>query len=122
MTNDRRPSPEKLAARQQWFEDYVHQLTANSVVRGREPGVRFACPCCRYLTLEERGGYEICAECFWEDDGQDDHDAQRVRGRPNGALSLDLARRNFATFGACDERSRQHVRPPNDQERQARER
>jgi hypothetical protein len=25
--------------------------------------------------------------CFWEDDGQDDHDADLVRGGPNGALS-----------------------------------
>jgi hypothetical protein len=43
------------------------------------------------LTLNERGGWEICAVCFWEDDGQDDHDADNVRGGPNGALSLTQA-------------------------------
>jgi hypothetical protein len=50
------------------------------------------CPCCGYRTLSERGGYEICSVCFWEDDGQDDHDAEEVRGGPNGRLSLAVAR------------------------------
>lgn len=77
-----------------------------------EGGRAFACPCCRYLTLGERGGFEICPVCFWEDGGQDDKDASVVRGGPNGALSLEQARRNFAAFGACDERSKEHVRPP----------
>jgi hypothetical protein len=72
----------------------------------------YSCPCCRYLTLSERGGFEICPVCFWEDDGQDDHDAEVVHGGPNGALSLAQARANFAAFGACDERMRGHVRPP----------
>ncbi|WP_268249705.1 CPCC family cysteine-rich protein [Streptomyces anandii] len=40
-------------------------------------------------------GWQICPVCFWEDDGQDDHDADRVRGGPNGRLSLPEARRNF---------------------------
>lgn len=81
-----------------------------SVVRGPQPGVRYACPCCRVLTLPERGGYDICPVCFWEDDGQDDHDAAAVRAGSNYELSLEAARRNYAAFGACDERSKQHVR------------
>jgi len=112
MTHDKKPSPEDLSRRQRWFEDHIRELRANSVVRRAEPGVRYACPCCRCLTLDERGGYEICPVCFWEDDGQDDHDADRVRGGPNGSMSLDDARRNYAAFGACDEKSKQHVRSP----------
>lgn len=27
------------------------------------------CPCCGYRTLQERGQYEICPVCSWEDDG-----------------------------------------------------
>lgn len=117
MTDEKKRFPEELAQRQQWFENYCRELSANSVVRGAELGVQFACPCCRCLTLDERGGYEICPVCFWEDDGQDDQDAARVRGGPNGSLSLDQARRNFARFGACEERHRQHVRPPTRAER-----
>lgn len=29
------------------------------------------CPCCGFLTLDERGTFEICPVCFWEDDGQE---------------------------------------------------
>lgn len=78
----------------------------------RGGGGPYQCPCCGYLTLAERGLYEICAVCFWEDDGQDDHDADRVRGGPNGRLSLTEARRNFHAMGACDERCTQFVREP----------
>lgn len=53
------------------------------------------CPCCGHSTLGERGGYEICDECSWEDDGQDDHDAHVVRGGPNGRQSLDEAREAY---------------------------
>lgn len=70
------------------------------------------CPCCGYLTLGERGGFEICDVCFWEDDGQDSHDADDVRGGPNGPLSLTEARANFTRIGACCEKDLPHVRPP----------
>ncbi|MFD7947021.1 CPCC family cysteine-rich protein [Streptomyces sp. NPDC059744] len=72
----------------------------------------YSCPCCGFVTLDERGSYEICPVCFWEDDGQDDQDADRVRGGPNGRLSLTEARRNFHAMGACDERCTQFVRDP----------
>jgi hypothetical protein len=78
---------------------------------------RFACPCCHFLTLSERGGFEICQVCFWEDDGQDDRDAGEVQGGPNGSLSLDQARKNYADFGACEKRFKKKVRPPRPEER-----
>ncbi|WP_409997862.1 CPCC family cysteine-rich protein [Bradyrhizobium sp. SZCCHNS3002] len=61
----------------------------------------YRCPCCRFLTLRERGGFEMCPVCYWEDDGQDEHDA----------------RRNFKDCGASDPAYRAHVRPPRDEER-----
>lgn len=78
-----------------------------------------ACPCCGFLTLGERGGYEICDVCFWEDDGQDDHDADGVRGGPNRGLSLTEARRNYARIGAADPQDLKHVRPPEPDEHPA---
>ncbi|QLQ38938.1 CPCC family cysteine-rich protein [Micromonospora robiginosa] len=82
-----------------------------NVNRGPDGGP-YACPCCGFLTLGERGGYEICDVCFWEDDGQDEHDAGRVRGGPNRNVSLLEARRNFTACGAADPRDLRHVRPP----------
>ena len=72
----------------------------------------YRCPCCHYKTLYGRGEDEICKVCFWEDDGQDDHDADDVRGGPNGVLSLKQARVNFQEFRACDRKFVSKVRQP----------
>ncbi|MCC9602269.1 hypothetical protein LOC67_17075 [Stieleria sp. JC731] len=58
-----------------------------------------ACPCCGYATLDERCGWEICRICWWEDDGQDNHNATLVAGGPNSHVSLARARLNFITSG-----------------------
>jgi hypothetical protein len=75
------------------------------------------CPCCGYGTLSVRAAFEICEVCLWEDDGQDDADAEVVRGGPNGTLSLAVARANFRLFRACDAASVGSVRAPRDDER-----
>ncbi|MGZ5243079.1 MAG: CPCC family cysteine-rich protein [Bacteroidia bacterium] len=43
----------------------------------------YSCPGCGYPTLSERGGYEICSVCNWEDDGQDESQANEIWGGPN---------------------------------------
>ncbi|TDB49551.1 CPCC family cysteine-rich protein [Bacillus sp. CBEL-1] len=60
---------------------------------------RTQCPCCKCLTLEERGNDDICIVCDWEDDGQDDPYADKVYGGPNGEYSLSQARENFKAHG-----------------------
>ncbi len=61
-------------------------------------GGPYPCPCCRYVTLSERGGDEICPVCFWEDDGQGDHDADVVRrmSRPVWNLGDGLEQLSYA--------------------------
>ena len=46
------------------------------------------CPGCGFPILSERGAYEICDLCDWEDDYQDDPDADEIWGGPNYELSL----------------------------------
>ena len=70
------------------------------------------CPCCNFKTLRGRGQDEICKVCFWHDDGQDESEADEVWGGPNKGLSLRQAQRNFAAFGAVEERARNFVRAP----------
>jgi hypothetical protein len=106
---------DKLSRKQQeagirWFHGYVERI------ENQPEGLPMRCPCCLCRTLDERGGYDICPVCSWEDDGQDDYDADAVRGGPNGALSLTQARKNFLDFGACDKKSIKHVRKPLPQE------
>lgn len=72
----------------------------------------YRCPCCRFKTLFGRAAFEICKVCFWEDDGQDDQDADIVRGGPNDSLSLRRERVNVAEFGACEGRSVSNIRKP----------
>jgi hypothetical protein len=89
----------------------------HSISRPERPVPSYACPCCKYLTLHSRGDYEICQVCFWEDDGQDEHDAEVVRGGPNYHLSLRQAQENYARWGATEERFLKNVRPPRDEEK-----
>ncbi len=91
-------------------------MNANSAHSLEESSSKFRCPCCQCLTLDERSGYDICPVCFWEDDGQNDHDANEVRGGPNGALSLAHARIHYHRSGACEERFIDKVRPPRSKE------
>ena len=64
------------------------------------------------MTLESLATYEICAVCYWDDDGQSGDEADEVFGGPNGSLSLTQARRNFREFGAIERRFVSKVRPP----------
>lgn len=68
------------------------------------------CPCCGAASLEEQGVWEICSVCWWEDDGQDNHNADIAMGGPNGGLSLTEARRNYLTHGIFDPK-REDLRP-----------
>src|SRR4051794_25029726 len=94
-------SGEEQAAGRAWFDSYFEKLEHGSVVRPKS-NATYACPCCGNRTLPERGGFEICPVCYWEDDGQDDHDADKIRGGPNGALSLAVARTNYRIYQASD--------------------
>ena len=77
------------------------------------------CLCCGSRTLTTPGVFELCPVCWWQDDGQDDVDADVVRGGPNGTLSLTVARANFLACGASDPRFLTRVRGPLPSERAA---
>ena len=94
--------------------DASHKRHASVMTPPVEPS--YPCPCCGNRTLGEPGTYEICPVCFWEDDGQSDHDADLVRGGPNRNLSLTHARENFKRIGAADPRDLAHVRLPTKEE------
>jgi Cysteine-rich CPCC len=88
-------------------------MTFTNITKQRaDDGSFYRCPCCGCRTLAERAGYEICPVCYWEDDGQDDHDADEVRGGPNGTLSLIQARESYRKCGASDARHLSNVRKP----------
>ena len=53
----------------------------------------FECPCCKLQTLTERGHYEICSICNWEDDPLQEERPDYEGGA--NSMSLNEARRNF---------------------------
>ena len=77
--------------------------------------LKYPCVCCGHLTMEKPpGSYQICPICFWEDD------LVQLRW-PDSCVaanrtSLIEAHQNFQDYGACDERSLEHVRAPEDDE------
>ncbi len=70
------------------------------------------CPCCGYRTLVERGTWDTCAVCWWEDDGQDDEHADHVWGGPNGDVSLTEGRINFLKHGIFDPSKKEWRKSP----------
>ena len=80
---------------------------------------RSRCMCCGFLTLDQPAANALCPVCWWQDDGQDDEDADVVRGTVNGLLSLTMARANYARCGAADDQFLSHVRGPLAMERAA---
>jgi hypothetical protein len=71
--------------------------------------MRFSCPCCGYLTLDEPpGSYAICDVCFWEDDAIQLRWPDWTGGanRP----SLIEAQRAYLELGAVEPRLLPYVR------------
>ncbi|WP_052461172.1 CPCC family cysteine-rich protein [Psychroserpens mesophilus] len=67
-----------------------------------EPIELESCPCCGYRTIGERGNYEICKVCWWEDDGQDNKHSDEIMGGPNYGISLVMGRYNYLIYGLYD--------------------
>lgn len=77
----------------------IYSTGPNAQAGGEQSNeVTYACPCCGYPTLRALGEFDICSLCCWEDDGQDDADADLVRGGPNQSFSLVEARENFERY------------------------
>lgn len=79
---------------------------------------RHACHCCEMLTFYEdpKDTFNICPVCFWEHEYSDMtprecSDMLMPSGGPNG-VSLEQAKKNYKSFGACTERDLKHVRSP----------
>ena len=69
------------------------------------------CACCGYMTIEEKGNYEICPICYWEDDSVQEADPWFEGGA--NKPSLWEAQLNFKKFGVMEERFISNVRIAN---------
>lgn len=92
-----------------WLRESLQAVTNDFLIKNLkaesiegEPIKFLACPCCGSRTISERGQYEICKVCWWEDDGQDNESADKIYGGPNYGISLTQGRYNFLKFGLYD--------------------
>jgi hypothetical protein len=86
----------------------------------REEYLKGRCEVCGYYTFKnrERGVFEMCEVCLWEDDGYND-DPDEVRGGPNQDFSVNQARVNLKKFGAYSKHVIQYSRLPKEDELQS---
>lgn len=66
------------------------------------------CACCGFATISEKGNFEICPICFWEDDSVQEADPWLSGGA--NEPSLYQAQSYFMNFGAMEERFISKVR------------
>jgi hypothetical protein len=72
---------------------------------------KYPCPCCGYMSFDDpSGSYDICPICFWEDDAVQLQPHWWDRGGAN--ISLRQAQKNYAKFGAEQERLLEYCRAP----------
>jgi hypothetical protein len=90
------PNNEELSKR--WFDFYISEIESAPFTEFKKIDDYFLCPCCHFPTLSTRGSFDICLLCNWEDDGQDNHNADKVLGGPNQSYSLTEARDNFKKY------------------------
>lgn len=64
---------------------------------------KYKCPCCGLFTLDEKppGTFNICSECFWEDDNVQYYNPDYEGGAND--ISLNKARENYKRFGTISE-------------------
>lgn len=77
-----------ILKRRQYFNNLFPKIKGCNYRKDIDFEIQNTCPSCGYLTLDQRCSWEICSLCFWEDDGQDDFDADKIFGGPNGDVSL----------------------------------
>jgi cysteine-rich CPCC protein len=82
-----------------WLRMYSRAIDRRDLSDAAQVCGHFLCPCCKFPTLSECAGDEICDICKWQDDGQDDGDAAVHYGGPNDEFTLNEARRNFLSHG-----------------------
>lgn len=67
-----------------------------------------SCACCGYQTIEEKGCFEICPICYWEDDPVQEADPWFSGGANNP--SLYQAQINYELYSAIEECFQKNVR------------
>lgn len=83
-----------------YIEEKIKTLYKLSIKVNGIPKELIPCPCCNYKTISEKGNYQICPVCFWEDDGSIDISKYSSVNH----MTLNEAQNNLRTNGAILEK------------------
>lgn len=83
-----------------YIEEKIRNFYQLPIKINGTPKELFTCFCCNYKTILERGNYQICKVCFWEDDGGNDGSKYSHVNH----MTLNEAKDNFKIKGAILER------------------
>ncbi|WBV56555.1 CPCC family cysteine-rich protein [Chryseobacterium daecheongense] len=83
-----------------YIEEKINKLYGFSFIITGTPKELVPCPCCGYKTILEKGNYEICPVCFWEDDGS----INDLKYSSANHMTLKDAKENFKLKGAISEK------------------
>lgn len=86
MTVEQKTS--EILARRKYFDLHFPPIARCDARNDIPYNLSNSCPICGYMTLQSRCSHEICAFCFWQDDGQDSPDAEREYIGPNDVHSI----------------------------------
>ena len=79
------------------LSELVSKIMNRKIIVVGENPIKYFCPCCGKKTLSMQGEYDICPNCGWEDDGNQDEDRY---SNPNH-MTLKQARANYSLYGKC---------------------
>jgi hypothetical protein len=91
----------------EYLSELIFNILNKKIEVEGEPEKLYACPCCKYKTISERGEYDICPICFWEDDGNNNP----AKGSGPNHMTLGEGQANFVKYGAVSERELEFVNP-----------
>ncbi|RFS21198.1 hypothetical protein DVR12_17850 [Chitinophaga silvatica] len=86
-----------LCATNEYIEDELKTLYNKNYMVVGEPILYDKCECCGYRTIEAHIGWDICPNCYWEDDGI----KELNKHSPVNRMTLQQGRDNFIEFEAC---------------------
>ncbi|OYD06598.1 CPCC family cysteine-rich protein [Paludifilum halophilum] len=96
-----------IGVKNEYLSKRVSEILCSKVcVEGQEE-ILFPCPCCKYQTFLERGQYEVCPVCFWEDDGSN----EPTRYSSVNQMTLGDGQVHFKEYGAVSKKSLQFIKP-----------
>lgn len=86
----------------EWSNEQL-AVMASSILRKRvfvdgENPKKYPCPCCEEETLSVRGEYDICSNCNWEDDGNEDEDKYSSANH----MTLKQGKKNYLLYGRVE--------------------